>query len=318
MRSILFLVCIIVLSTRLFAQSNEMQEINLFGDNPGNLKMFLYVPDGYTDKKIPLVVALHGCSQNAKSIADQSGWNELAEKHGFAVLYPQQKISNNASLCFNWFNNKDTEPVGGETESIIQMISYVKNIVPISEDEIHAYGLSAGAAMCTSLLANYPKEFNSGAILAGGPHKSAVNAIQGVRSMVSPKDLSPEEWGRKIHKEDSIDFPRLIIVHGIIDNVVKIQNSHELIDQWSNLHAMDVKPDLIEENYSGNPSVDKITYKNNENEDVIMFYQLKDVGHALAVDPDGDIYKGGVTGPFAVDIDFYSTYYIAKDFGIIR
>ncbi|MGH8525203.1 MAG: hypothetical protein ACREXY_13640 [Gammaproteobacteria bacterium] len=35
-----------------------------FGSNPGNLRMFKFVPDGLAAGR-PLVVALHGCTQTA-------------------------------------------------------------------------------------------------------------------------------------------------------------------------------------------------------------------------------------------------------------
>ena len=47
-----------------------------------------YVPTQAPTGKAPLVVAIHGCSQNASSFAASTGWNELAETYGFYVLYP--------------------------------------------------------------------------------------------------------------------------------------------------------------------------------------------------------------------------------------
>ena len=72
-----------------------IQEVENFGTNKAGLKMFTFVPDSLPKKEVPLVVALHGCNQNAKIISEESGWNELAKKHLFIVVYPQQKRSNN-------------------------------------------------------------------------------------------------------------------------------------------------------------------------------------------------------------------------------
>jgi poly(3-hydroxybutyrate) depolymerase len=78
-----------------------------FGSNPGNLRMFKFVPDGLAAGR-PLVVALHGCTQTASSYDDETGWTALAERLGFALLLPQQRqgifpTGNNAAGCFNWF-----------------------------------------------------------------------------------------------------------------------------------------------------------------------------------------------------------------------
>ena len=69
---------------------NNLREVGNFKSNPGNLAMFIYTPESLKDscQKKPLIVALHGCSQNAETISKQSGLNTLAEKYGSFVLYP--------------------------------------------------------------------------------------------------------------------------------------------------------------------------------------------------------------------------------------
>src|SRR5262245_10265890 len=47
-------------------------EVTGFGTNPGNLRMFRYVPDGLPTGR-PLVVALHGCTQTAASYGTNAG-----------------------------------------------------------------------------------------------------------------------------------------------------------------------------------------------------------------------------------------------------
>ena len=51
-----------------------------------------------------------------------AGWSALAERYGFALLMPEQKSSNNANGCFNWFLPEDTTRDSGEACSIRQMI----------------------------------------------------------------------------------------------------------------------------------------------------------------------------------------------------
>src|SRR5690606_7496322 len=75
------------------AQS-PMVKISDFGRNIGNLNMFVHSGAQKKIQNVPLVVVLHGCSQSAQKVAEQSGWNELADKYGFVVIYPEQKRSN--------------------------------------------------------------------------------------------------------------------------------------------------------------------------------------------------------------------------------
>src|SRR5262245_20400854 len=77
-----------------------LTEVSGFGTNPGQLKMYEHaatsLPPG-----APLLIVLHGCTQRAADVA-QSGWNELADANGFAVVYPEQQTSNSPVRCFSW------------------------------------------------------------------------------------------------------------------------------------------------------------------------------------------------------------------------
>jgi poly(3-hydroxybutyrate) depolymerase len=61
---------------------------------------FLYVPTTVTRRdRVPLLVMLHGCSQDARSFAEGTRMNEVADKHRFIVLYPQQSLRANPLRC---------------------------------------------------------------------------------------------------------------------------------------------------------------------------------------------------------------------------
>jgi poly(3-hydroxybutyrate) depolymerase len=98
-------------------------EVSNFGSNPGNLKMFRYVPDNLGSAR-PLVVALHGCTQSATKYDDETGWTQLADKLRFALVLPQQDQTgiNNPLKCFRWFDPNHNQRGKGEALSIKQMI----------------------------------------------------------------------------------------------------------------------------------------------------------------------------------------------------
>ncbi len=79
--------------------SGRLLEVAGFGANPGALRMLTHVPAGLKPGA-PLVVVLHGCSQTAAGYDAGTGWSTLADRHGFAVLLPEQRRSNNAHGCF--------------------------------------------------------------------------------------------------------------------------------------------------------------------------------------------------------------------------
>jgi poly(hydroxyalkanoate) depolymerase family esterase len=301
------------------AQQQTCLEIK-FDKNPGNLNGYVFAPPSTKDsiEKRPLVIALHGCSQNQTSFASESGWNKLAAKNDFVVLYPSQKRFNNVSNCFNWFKTEDITKNSGELQSIISMIDQVVATYNIDTSRIYVYGVSAGAAMSVCMLAIYPSYFQSGAILAGAPYGIAENVWQATTAMIETIDKSPKEWGELIQKDTTTQrYPHLIVCHGTKDKIVTIKNSYELIEQWTCLHQIDTIPDDTVVNFHAN-GVNKLVYKDTNNFEKIIFYEISDLGHAIPIDPGEGIAQGGTSGTFAKDIDFFSTYFIAKDFGLIR
>lgn len=315
--TIVFLVVNCLLVSIVNGQEKELSEINAFGENPGDLKMFVYVPEGLENKEnIPLVVALHGCSQKAQQIADESGWNKLADQHGFIVMYPQQQILNNPSMCFNWFYKKDLDSLNGETASVKKMIDFTVNSYNIDTTQIYIYGLSAGAALSVSVMANFPETINSGAVFGGAPYKIAANPFQAARAMLSPYRKTAEEWGEKLSNVPS-NFPRLIVCHGTNDYVVDCQNGMELIKQWSFAHGIDDQPSLTDSLFTGHPIINRYAYCKGE-EEAIVHYEFVGVGHVLLIEPGEEDNQGGKTGIFAKDKGFHSTYYVAKDFGLLK
>jgi poly(3-hydroxybutyrate) depolymerase len=72
------------------AQAAGPREESGFGSNPGNLRMFSYVP-GSLPPGAALIVVLHGCKQRAVTFARDAGWLALADRSRLALLLPEQK-----------------------------------------------------------------------------------------------------------------------------------------------------------------------------------------------------------------------------------
>jgi poly(hydroxyalkanoate) depolymerase family esterase len=312
---VLFFMC----ETFAFAQFSQW---NMNYNNPGNLNAFIYKPSNYSDTvSYPMVVVLHGCSQNAKEVAVQSGWMELADSNQFILVFPEQKLSNNMSRCFNWFFEEDIVKGRGEAESIYQIRKSVSDSLKIDEEQVFIYGLSAGAAMSVAVLSCYPNEFKAGAILAGGPYKTISKPFQAPVKMRFPDILPADSLGKKV-KEQNPDYdgkyPSLIVLHGLRDIVVSYENTNEIVKQWTNIHNTDEIPEAVFLNYDAKENFERYEYKNASDETVVIKYFLKQIGHKLPVDPGKGYKQGGKRGLFAEDVDIFSTWYIANDFGLIK
>jgi Esterase PHB depolymerase len=120
---IVFLCAIVFLNAKP-GVSASLQSIDDFGPNPGNLNMYVYVPDGH-EPKPAMVIALHGCVQQASTFDDETGLTKFADKLKFLLLLPEQPKANNEYQCFNWFQTEDNQKNQGESGSIRNMIQYM-------------------------------------------------------------------------------------------------------------------------------------------------------------------------------------------------
>ena len=214
-----------------------------FGSNPGNLRMLSYVPKGLP-KGRPLVIALHGCTQTAAVYDYGSGWSNLADRHGFAVLFPEQQRANNPNNCFNWFLASDTRRDQGEALSIRQMIECLIQDHGVDRSRIFVVGLSAGGAMAAAMLAAYPDVFAGGAIIAGLPHGAATNVQEAFEAMAGRKTRSAEQWGDLVRAASAHrgPWPRLSVWHGSADAIVNPQNMESILEQWTKVHRLSLVP----------------------------------------------------------------------------
>src|SRR6476646_8506667 len=105
------------------AQAASLTPVTGFGSNPGNLSMYSYRPDGLPAGR-PLVVLLHGCTQDAATYFTNSGWRKFADQWGFQLLLPQQSTANQSNKCFTWYDTADINRGQGEALSIRNMVGY--------------------------------------------------------------------------------------------------------------------------------------------------------------------------------------------------
>jgi poly(hydroxyalkanoate) depolymerase family esterase len=291
-----------------------LQEIENFGDNPGNLKMFAYIPADVGDDA-PLVAALHGCTQNAAEYAHLTQWNELADQLKFYVIYPEQKRVNNMNLCFNWFSLADIEKDRGEALSIKQMVDRMVSDYSIDQKRIYVTGLSAGGYMTSAVLATYPEVFAGGAIMAGGPYRCATTVVEAISECMPGKvNKTPEQWGLLVRNASNIseEYPILSIFHGDQDETVRDTNMDELVEQWTNVHQADQIPE-VDEQFRGHGH--KI-YHDKNGKAIVEIYHLHSMGHAITVDPGNKADHGGNPGKYSKDMNIYSSFYAARFWGL--
>lgn len=127
----------------------------------------LFVSAAATDRSLPLVVMLHGCTQDPDDFAAGTDMNRLANEYGLYVLYPAQAQEANPSKCWNWFKHNHQTRGRGEPALIASMTRSVMNALNIDPNRVYIAGLSAGGAMAAIVGAAYPDLFAAVGVHSG-------------------------------------------------------------------------------------------------------------------------------------------------------
>jgi poly(hydroxyalkanoate) depolymerase family esterase len=292
---------------------SPLQEMHGAGSNPGNLRMFAYVPANVADNPA-LVVVLHGCTQSAASYDYGAGWSTLADRYGFALLVPEQQRSNNPNGCFNWFLPEDTQRGRGEAASIRQMVETMVREKGIDPRRVFITGLSAGGAMTSVMLACYPEVFAGGAIVAGLPYGAASNVQQAFESMLQCPSRPAREWGALVRGAAPHDgpWPRVSVWHGSADKTVIPSNAREILKQWTDVHGLQIAPS-VQETVDGYP---RQVWLNDAGEEFIESYTIPQMSHGTPLATGEADFECGAAGPFLLDVGISSSFHIAKFFDL--
>ena len=276
--------------------------------------MFLHVPPG-TPPGAPVVLALPGCGQSAEEYL-RAGWNELADRAGFLVVYAEQRRRNNPTGCFNWFLPGDSARGSGEPLSLVQMVEEAARRVPGGSQRVFVTGTSAGGAMAAVLLAAYPDVFAGGAILAAGPYGCAASLAESVGCLLGRVDHPPEEWGDRVRAAfpgHDGPYPRVSLWHGTDDRVVDPVNLRESAEQWRDVHGL--APDSGRSEPGGGS--EHVVYRDAGGTPVLETHLVRGLGHAAPVDPGPRPDQGGEQGEHFADVDLHSTYSAARFLGLV-
>jgi poly(hydroxyalkanoate) depolymerase family esterase len=295
-------------------RSDRLKPLEAFGSNPGNLGAWYHVPES-APGNIPLVVVLHGCTQNAGGYDRGAGWSELADEQGFAVLLPEQRSANNANLCFNWFEPADTKRGGGEPLSIIQMIESLVAREGLDPAQVYITGLSAGGAMTSVMLATYPEIFAGGAIVAGLPYGSAhgvSQALERMRGLGMPSSSALAAAVRAASPHQG-PWPRLSVWHGGADRTVSAANADAILAQWAPLLGVPETPPLVGQ-VDGHPHR---VWRDASGRAVLEDYRITGLGHGTPLALTGED-RCGAGGAFLLEAGISSTRHIARFWGIER
>ena len=192
-----------------------------FSNAAGSRSYKLYIPSTHTGQPMPLVVMLHGCTQDPDDFAKGTQMNMLAEDLGCLVVYPAQSQQANASRCWNWFSAVDQTRGQGEPSIIAGITETIIDNHAVDRSQVYVAGLSAGGAMATIMGTLYPELYAAVGVHSGLPFASAQDLPSALAAMKG-------NFGRAKTAAKSIP---IIVFHGDKDTTVHPANGDELIKQ---------------------------------------------------------------------------------------
>jgi poly(hydroxyalkanoate) depolymerase family esterase len=236
-------------------------------------------------ERLPLMVMLHGCHQDAKSFAASTRMNVVAARERFMVLYPEQDRLSNAQGCWNWFDTKSGRAYG-EAASIMQAIEQACVLYSADRERIAVAGLSAGASMAALLVTRYPTRFKAVTMHSGVPPGTAHSTISAVGAMYGQRATKPLQ---ATESAMSSSWPPLLVIHGGVDKVVSTVNGQAAAQVWAD--AAGARAGRAREVQRGKRYPMSVTEFKRRGVSVATLVQIARLGHAWS--------GGAAAGPFS-------------------
>ena len=172
---------------------------------------------------LPLVVMLHGCTQDPDDFARGTRMNALARARGFLVLYPAQSQRANPQRCWNWFKHNHQDRGRGEPAILAGLVREVMAAHDVDPARVYVAGLSAGGAMAAILGEAFPDLFAAVGVHSGLPVGAASDA---------PSAFAAMKGGARIARRAARPgaMPPTIVFHGDADATVNVVNGEQVLE----------------------------------------------------------------------------------------
>jgi poly(hydroxyalkanoate) depolymerase family esterase len=259
----------------------------------------LYVPPLPAGAKAPpLLLMLHGCTQDADDFAAGTRMNALAREAGVIVLYPEQTAHANAQRCWNWFKPQHQGRERGEPAVLAALTRKIATDHQADPARIYAAGLSAGGAMAAILGSRHADLFAAVGVHSGLPAGAARDLPSALAAMRSGAPAGPA--APNTHDGTTLACP-LIVFHGDADATVHPRNGQALVEAartaLQGVPGGQAGRQVNTGKAPGGQAFTRTVLARPEGGSALEYWQLHGAGHAWS----GGSASGSYTDPAGVD-----------------
>lgn len=254
----------------------------------------LYVPTGYKDEAMPLVVMLHGCTQDPNDFAAGTRMNALAEEHGFLVAYPAQPGNANMQKCWNWFQPADQGRGRGEPAIIAGLTQQVMEDYRVDEGRVYVAGMSAGGAMAAIMGDAYPDLYAAVGVHSGLAPGSAHDMPSAFSAMRQGNPGAPMP---KAGSNGQAKILPTVVFHGDRDGTVHPRNGDRLLANLTAGDGSSLKVSTRQGQVPDGHAFTRISYRDADGRSVVERWNIHGLGHAWS----GGGHPGSYTDPRGPD-----------------
>jgi poly(hydroxyalkanoate) depolymerase family esterase len=271
---------------------------HVYKSDVGSLRYQVHLPsqfDGTT--QLPVIMAIHGCGMTGygwNSMKSTTQFNSLADREGFIVVYPTQRMFRSAINCWNSADPREQHRYSGEPALLAGVARQVVEEYNADPAQVHVAGASSGAGAAVILAAAYPDVFATVTSIAGGEY--GLNQVNPDDPDSTPPDYTARQaWSQMGDRARQVP---LLVIQGEEDAVVPPLVATRLVAHWTAVDdfvddgLLNDSLNLIKKTTTVPPEQGRHSYTHTtitapDGTSIVELYLVQDMGHVWP-GPAGD------------------------------
>ena len=303
---------------------------HVYEGDAGTLRYQVHLPSQYEGTtQLPVIMAIHGCGMTGygwNSMKATTQFNSLADREGFIVVYPTQRMFRSAINCWNPDDPREQHRYGGEPALLAGVARQVVEEYNADPGQVHVAGASSGAGAAVILAATYPDVFATATSVAGGEY--GLNQVDPDDPDATPPEYTARQaWSQMGDRARQVP---LLVIQGEEDEVVPPLVATRLVAHWTAVGDL-VDDSLLNDSLNpveetttvpseqGRHSYTHTTITAPDGTSLVESYLVRDMGHVWP-GPAGDGAYTDHAGPDASAIiwDFAERHPKSQPVGALR